>query len=308
MSINKMQYNASDILNYPANHHDPTTQTNYANNVKNWVETEKNLVDTVLWQPTTAYTVGNMVKTPSLNSQWWLLCTVAGTSGANEPSYSGKTVGSSIIDGSVTWTICTTLINPINVDEICRSDDNGYLYICGGSGPISGAQLSLFGKDEVSSAKGSFVLWACSANNDNITLVGQPDGTLTWGGRSIVHEQAKTTGSGSTSMSSTALATNLASLNLSAGTWIVSAKIGFSPNNNGNRALMIYHNVNSNKVSDVQEVRQSVGAMDLNGTAIVCLSAATTVYLQGYQTSGSNLTVTWEMRAQKLSDYTSFGA
>ena len=105
MSINKMQYNASDILNYPANHHNPTTQTNYANNVKNWVETEKNLVDTILWQPTTAYSVGNIVKTPSLPSQYCLVCTTAGTSGANEPSYSGKTVESSVSDGSVTWKV-----------------------------------------------------------------------------------------------------------------------------------------------------------------------------------------------------------
>jgi hypothetical protein len=105
MSISKMQYNASDILNYPANHHNPTTQTNYANNVKNWVETEKSLVDTILWQPTTAYSVGNIVKTPSLPSQYCLVCTTAGTSGANEPSYNGKTIGSSVTDGSVTWTV-----------------------------------------------------------------------------------------------------------------------------------------------------------------------------------------------------------
>ena len=100
-----MQYNASDILNYPANHHNPTTQTNYANNVKNWVETEKSLVDTILWQPTTAYSVGNIVKTPSLPSQYCLVCTTAGTSGANEPSYNGKTVGSSVSDGNITWMV-----------------------------------------------------------------------------------------------------------------------------------------------------------------------------------------------------------
>ncbi len=53
----------------------------------------------------TTYSVGNMVKTPSLPSQNCLVCTTAGTSGANEPSYSGKTVGSSVSDGSVVWKI-----------------------------------------------------------------------------------------------------------------------------------------------------------------------------------------------------------
>lgn len=122
MSINKMQYNASDILNYPANHHDPTTQTNYANNVKNWVETEKNLVDVILWQPTTAYSVGNMVKTPSLPSQYCLVCITAGTSGANEPSYSGVSLGDSVSDGSITWRVEGTTMAATKVVTLSSSN------------------------------------------------------------------------------------------------------------------------------------------------------------------------------------------
>ena len=104
MSVIKFLRDITGLFNWNTDDN-PTSEQDYMNAVKNWQETEKNLVDTVLWQPTTAYTVGNMVKTPSLPSQYCLVCTTAGTSGANEPSYSGKTVGSSVSDGSVAWMV-----------------------------------------------------------------------------------------------------------------------------------------------------------------------------------------------------------
>jgi hypothetical protein len=104
MGVIKFLRDISGLFNWNTDDN-PTSELTYMNAVKNWQETEKNLVDTVLWQPTTAYAVGNMVKTPSLPSQYCLVCTTAGTSGANEPSYSGKTIGSSVSDGSVTWVV-----------------------------------------------------------------------------------------------------------------------------------------------------------------------------------------------------------
>lgn len=167
MPINKMQYNASDILNYPANHHDPTTQTNYANNVKNWVETEKNLVDTVLWQPTTAYAIGNMVKTPSLPSQYCLVCTTAGKSGASEPSYSGKTVGSSVSDGSVTWRVDPATLAANNVIDLSSAvtnlrsafkDLSGTLTIVGGHFCVLNMQVKF---NEDYDGSGDYYLLVC---------------------------------------------------------------------------------------------------------------------------------------------------
>lgn len=105
MPINKMQYNASDILNYPANHHNPTTQTNYANNVKNWVETEKYLVDCLLWQPNTAYEAGSQVRLPSLGPKYFLVCTTTGTSGSSEPNCTDVSQGSNVTDGTAKWLV-----------------------------------------------------------------------------------------------------------------------------------------------------------------------------------------------------------
>lgn len=104
MGVIKFLRDISGLFNWNTDDN-PTSEQDYMNAVKNWQETEKNLVDTVLWQPTTAYSVGNMVKTPSLPSQYCLVCTTAGTSGANEPTYSSVSVGDSVTDGSVTWMV-----------------------------------------------------------------------------------------------------------------------------------------------------------------------------------------------------------
>ena len=104
MSVIKFLRDITGLFNWNTDDN-PTSEQDYMNAVKNWQETEKNLVDTVLWQPTTAYAVGNMVKTPSLPSQYCLVCTTAGTSGANEPTYGSVSVGDSVSDGSVTWAV-----------------------------------------------------------------------------------------------------------------------------------------------------------------------------------------------------------
>ncbi len=83
----------------------PTSQQDFQEAMKNWIKTEEALVDVTLWQPTTAYTVGNIVKTPSLASQYSLECTAAGTSGSSEPDYDNASAGSVITDGTVIWTV-----------------------------------------------------------------------------------------------------------------------------------------------------------------------------------------------------------
>ena len=100
MGVIKFLRDISGLFNWNTDDN-PTSEQDYMNAVKNWQETEKNLVDTVLWQPLTEYSVGNVVKTPSLPSQSCLVCATAGTSGANEPTYDGGSWY--ITDGSVTW-------------------------------------------------------------------------------------------------------------------------------------------------------------------------------------------------------------
>lgn len=111
MGVIKFLRDVSGLFNWNTDDN-PTSEQDYMNAVKNWHETEKNLVDTILWQPLTNYSVGNMVRTPSLPSQYCLVCTTAGTSGATEPVYTNPEALSFVWDGSVLWNIKTT-INPV---------------------------------------------------------------------------------------------------------------------------------------------------------------------------------------------------
>lgn len=104
MSVIKFDRDFSTLFNWDTDDN-PTTEQDYQNAVKNWTETEMNIVDTLLWQPTTEYSTGNIVKTPSLPSQYVLRCAEAGTSGSTEPSYSGASVGDTVTDGTVEWVI-----------------------------------------------------------------------------------------------------------------------------------------------------------------------------------------------------------
>lgn len=94
---------------YPSDEN-PTTQQAYQEAVRNWVGTEEAIVDSHLWQPTTNYSGGNQVKTPSLPPQCVLVCTTAGTSGNSEPDYTNVDVGDSVTDGTVTWLVSEAIV------------------------------------------------------------------------------------------------------------------------------------------------------------------------------------------------------
>jgi len=116
MSVEKFNRNFEDLFNWDTSEQ-PTTEQEYQNAVKNWTQTEMNLVDTVLWQPETAYSVGNIAKTPSLPSQYILVCTEAGDSGVAEPDYTGVSVGDTVVDGTATWLV-STIANGGNIDAL----------------------------------------------------------------------------------------------------------------------------------------------------------------------------------------------
>ena len=195
MSVIKFLRDITGLFNWNTDDN-PTSEQTYMNAVKNWQETEKNLVDTILWQPTTSYSVGNMVKTPSLPSQYCLVCTTAGTSGANEPSYSGKTIGSSVSDGSVTWVVSGylpvtggTISGSLIIEAAPSSDENGEIKV---SNTASG--LTLYGYPAVYGTDGAFLALFKYKNNDNghfnlgannKILSGNPNGSLTWNGQPI---------------------------------------------------------------------------------------------------------------------------
>lgn len=110
MGVIKFLRDVSGLFNWNTDDN-PTSEQDYMNAVKNWQETEKNLVDTILWQPLTNYSLGNIVRTPSLPSQYCLECVAfendgtSGTSGANEPVYSNPKEYDRVWDGSVLWEV-----------------------------------------------------------------------------------------------------------------------------------------------------------------------------------------------------------
>ena len=116
MSVIKFNRNFSELFNWDSDA-DPTTEQEYQNAVRNWTEIEMNIVDTLLWQPETAYSVGNIAKTPSLPSQYILVCTEAGDSGVTEPDYTGVSVGDTVVDGTATWLV-STIANGGNIDAL----------------------------------------------------------------------------------------------------------------------------------------------------------------------------------------------
>ncbi len=79
----------------------PTTQADMYRFMENQNNVLMALADAVLWQPSTAYKVGDVVRAPSMNG-YHARCTVAGTSGSDAPSWN---FGGVTMDGTVTWTL-----------------------------------------------------------------------------------------------------------------------------------------------------------------------------------------------------------
>lgn len=211
MGVIKFLRDISGLFNWNTDDN-PTSEQDYMNAVKNWQETEKNLVDTVLWQPLTEYSVGNVVKTPSLPSQSCLVCATAGTSGANEPTYSGSYI---VTDGSVTWHKMTV------------------------GASITGYSMSDYDKSLTAST-----------------------------------------------------ATELISLSLSAGTWVVTGTAEYKSVTSGNRYAIAIENGVRFAYADDSVVAINAGGdatiMCLSTTRIIELNSPATVYLVGY----SNTTAT----------------
>lgn len=88
----------------------PTTEDELQAYLKNTHAVVENLTDAYLWQPSTAYTVGTIVRTANMPAGTYAKCTTAGTSGTNEPSW--NTTSSTFSDGSCVWKL-VTIINTL---------------------------------------------------------------------------------------------------------------------------------------------------------------------------------------------------
>lgn len=78
----------------------PTTFANMHDFTKNQNNIVMNLAKG-LWQPNTAYVVGDVVRSPSLPAGCKATCTTAGTSGDAEPKWTAY--GTTVTDGGAKW-------------------------------------------------------------------------------------------------------------------------------------------------------------------------------------------------------------
>lgn len=65
----------------------------------------------------TAYQVDDIVTSPNLNSKYWLVCTQAGTTDANEPDYSDVVDNQEITDGTAKFMVTAKYNNGIIVQK-----------------------------------------------------------------------------------------------------------------------------------------------------------------------------------------------
>ena len=148
-------------------------------------------------QPSTSYALGAVAHNAGLPTGTYLECTTAGISGSGTLTISTPTVGGTVSDGTVTWTIRKNASTqdltgylPLSGGamtgaDITRNVDNSTLSIRGGSDYDKGGSLELYGKDyDIDSLIGAFRLIARNAVS-GIYLTGMPDGTLTWNGNSL---------------------------------------------------------------------------------------------------------------------------
>ena len=100
----------------PANPSKGTTEQQYIEFEKNKHSVLSSLVADELWQPSTAYTVGQVVKSPNMPANVVARAITAGTSAAGEPVWSSA--GHTMADGSVVWAMLYRTIDYATQEEV----------------------------------------------------------------------------------------------------------------------------------------------------------------------------------------------
>lgn len=100
----------------PANPSKGTTEQQYIEFEKNKHSVLSSLVADELWQPSTAYKVGQVVKSPNMPANVVARVVTAGTSAAGEPVWSSA--GNTMADGSVVWAMLYRTIDYATQAEV----------------------------------------------------------------------------------------------------------------------------------------------------------------------------------------------
>ena len=106
----------------PANPSKGTTEQQYIEFEKNKYSVLFSLVADELWQPSTAYTVGQVVKSPNMPANVVARAITAGTSAAAEPVWSSA--GGTMADGTVTWAMLYRTIDYATQAEVTAGTNN----------------------------------------------------------------------------------------------------------------------------------------------------------------------------------------
>lgn len=106
----------------PANPSKGTTEQQYIEFEKNKHSVLSSLVTDELWQPNTAYKVGQVVKSPNMPANVVARVVTAGTSAAWEPVWSSA--GHTMADGTVTWAMLYRTIDYATQAEVTAGTNN----------------------------------------------------------------------------------------------------------------------------------------------------------------------------------------
>jgi hypothetical protein len=153
-------------------------------------------------QPSTAYAVGNIAYHNALPTGWYLECTTAGTTGGGDLTISSPSIGGTVSDGTVVWTVRKNASTqdltgylPLSGGAMTgaiieRSVNDSSIFIVGGNTntpgvEIPGARLALMGMDRTDNAGDFFLQAYDKATNTIKQLHGKPDGKLSWRGNDL---------------------------------------------------------------------------------------------------------------------------
>lgn len=100
----------------PANPSKGTTEQQYIEFEKNKHSVLSSLVADELWQPSTAYTVGQVVKSPNMPANVVARAATAGMSTSVEPIWGGA--GNTVADGTVKWTMLYRTLDYASQEEV----------------------------------------------------------------------------------------------------------------------------------------------------------------------------------------------
>ena len=106
----------------PANPSKGTTEQQYIEFEKNKHSVLSSLVADELWQPSTAYTVGQVVKSPNMPANVVARAATAGMSTSVEPIWGGA--GTTVSDGTVKWTMLYRTLDYASQAEVTAGTNN----------------------------------------------------------------------------------------------------------------------------------------------------------------------------------------